>query len=132
MLLPKSEWPKFPDDSTTGKPSYCADEKNSAWALEANRDGLNQPMLILCPLSFTKKNIYEGDIPDELDIAPQEPGKVLDAMEPRMLTFYHELFHIVFPPKSKSFRRPQDLNLSLMPHQRAESSSLRILSTGRP
>lgn len=98
MFLAKSRWAKFPEDPVTGKPSYCADTRNSAWTIESNNEGMNQPMLILCPRSFTRKSIYNSDIPDQLDLAPQEPGKVLDAMEPRMLAFYHELFHVVSPP----------------------------------
>lgn len=55
-------------------------------------------MIILCPAAFTKKNIAGGDVPDQIDLAEQENGKVLDEMEPRMLTWYHELFHVTQPP----------------------------------
>jgi hypothetical protein len=92
----KSLWPSFPN---TNNPTYCANPSWYAWTLEADLElGRQQPAVILCPSSFTKKNLHDEDIPDDLDTSTQPDGKVLDQMEPRFLTFYHELFHLAFDP----------------------------------
>ena len=98
--LARSVWEPFAAyDTAKDNPTYCANKNRYAWTLEAEPNiGRGQPIIILCPDSFTKQNLYNEDIPDELDISPQPDGKVLDRMEPRLLTWYHELFHLAFDP----------------------------------
>lgn len=98
--LAKTSWDLFNAYPSSPKnPTYCANNKWYGWTLEGDSvmDRL-QPIVILCPESFTKQNLYNEDIPDQLDLSPQPVGKVLDQMEPRVLTWYHEMFHVVFDP----------------------------------
>lgn len=89
-------WPSFPG---TNNPTYCANGNWYGWTLEADPGfGRQQPAIILCPSSFTKNNLYNEPIPNDLDTSAQPDGKVLDQMEPRFLTWYHELFHLAFDP----------------------------------
>ena len=103
--LAKSAWGSapWPSHPNTNNPTYCANDKWYAWTLEADPAiARQQPAVILCPSSFTKQNVYGEDIPDRLDTNPQPDGKVLDQMEPRFLTLYHELFHVAFDPRMYS------------------------------
>ena len=105
--LNKQEWGTINAYPNTNNPTYCANAKWYAWTLEADPDeARQQPAVILCPSSFTKNNLYNQPIPDELDISAQPDGKVLDQMEPRFLTWYHELFHLAFDPGMYAPDRP--------------------------
>ncbi len=127
MHLLTSLWPRFNAYSTDPKnPTFCAMDKYYGWTLEATPYS-TQPTIILCPSSFTRDNLYNEEIPERLDVSPQPNGKVLDQMEPRSLTWYHELFHLVFDPgKYNPFSMQLEWYLSLHRCRRRAFPRLKI------
>lgn len=102
LFLSKDQYKMFPKDKD-GNPSYCEQKKTYAWTIEAGAAeyGRVQPMVILCPASFDKMTSSSGRIPNTLDLKRQRIGRILDTMESRMVTWYHELFHLYNDPEGK-------------------------------
>ena len=99
-LIPSTdEHPGLPFniDPRTGDPSSCTGGNAAAEAWSpmsryrvTHEFSLMDQVIYLCPDSF------ETDEP-EIDYSPQPEGTTLDSMAITALTFYHELFHLVYP-----------------------------------
>lgn len=98
VLLPKAIYGKNNFPSYPRKPNfptYCATPGMQGWTLEAEGVGDPSPIIVLCPESFTKS------VPNELvNTNAQDIGTSLDKMETRSMTWYHEMFHLLFPDVS--------------------------------
>lgn len=61
------------------------------WTLGDEEGVWGGPIVVLCPALFAR-NAF-----DKLNLEEQKIGTVLNKMETKSLTWYHEMFHLVFP-----------------------------------